>query len=99
MPTPGAAANFAVIQFSLEVGEGNRPSQRAHNWGTHVSVEDAFAQARSLAHGACERLRMERSGPAPTLLDTEWGYDLRLGALTVHRFWVHENIRTQRLLG
>lgn len=98
MAVPGETPNFSVIQFTLEVGEGNRPTQRARNWGHYVSVEDAFRHARSLAHGTCERLRLEQTGPAPTLLDTEWGYDLRLGALTVHRFWVHENFSTQRLL-
>ena len=98
MVLPGDTPNFSVIQFSLEMGEGNRPTQRARNWGHYTSVEDAFDHARELALGACDRLRLEQTGPAPTLLDTEWGYDLRLGALTVHRFWVHENFSSQRLL-
>ena len=98
MGTSGDAPKFAVIQFSLEVGQGNRPSQRAQNWGSFSAVEDAFQRARQLAQTTCARLRAQDQGAEPTLLDTEWGYDLRLGNLTVHRFWVHENLNSQRLL-
>jgi len=98
MATTGETPSFSVLQFSLEMDEGNRPTQRTRNWGRYVSVEEAFHHARSLAQGACTRLRSEQTDPEPTLVDTEWGYDLRLGALTVHRFWVHENFSSQRLL-
>ena len=32
------------------------------------------------------------------LVDTEWGYDLRRGWLTVTRFWVHDATADQPLL-
>lgn len=99
MPRPGdAPSTFTVIQFSLETGEDNQPKQRTKNWGSYLSVEEAFTNARCLAHGTRDRLSETRMVGSPAIVDTEWGYDLRLGPLTVHRFWVHENIRTQHSL-
>lgn len=89
---------FTVIQFSLETVEDGRPTQRSTNWGSYLSVEEAFANARCLANDTQARIRESGMFGSPTLVDTEWGYDLRLGPLTVHRFWVHENIKSQRLL-
>ncbi len=91
-------STYTVIQFSLETGKDNRPTQRSRNCGTYVSVEEAFHNARCLANDTWSRLRESRAVGAPTLIDTEWGYDLRLGPLTVHRFWVHEHQSGQRLL-
>ena len=96
--TGDAPSTFTVIQFSLETDADHRPTQRTKNWGSFVSVEEAFVNARCLAHDARDRLRSTGTVGSPAIVDTEWGYDLRLGPLTVHRFWVHENFRSQRLL-
>jgi hypothetical protein len=99
MPSPGdAPSTFTVIQFSLETGEDNRPTQKSRNCGSYVSVEEAFHNARCLANDTWHRLRESGAFGSPSIVDTEWGYDLRLGPLTVHRFWVHENLNSQRLL-
>lgn len=98
MPSPGdTPSSFTVIQFSLETGENNRPMQRSKKWGSYVSVEEAFDNARCLAHETRDRIRAAKTVGSPAIIDTEWGYDLRLGPLTVHRFWVHENFRAPRL--
>lgn len=91
-------SKFTVIQFSLETGEDNRPTQRSRNCGTFVSVEEAFVNARCLANDTWNKIRESGAFGSPAIVDTEWGYDLRLGPLTVHRFWVHESFSSQRLL-
>jgi hypothetical protein len=40
---------------------------------------------------------MRAASPTTRVTACEWGYDLRLGPLTVHRFWVHESFRAPRL--
>ena len=99
MASPGdTPSTFTVIQFSLETGADSRPTQRSKNWGSFVSVEEAFHNARCLANTTRRQLRDAGTFGSPSIVDTEWGYDLRLGPLTVHRFWVHENFSSQRLL-
>jgi hypothetical protein len=91
-------ARFSVIHFALET-KGATPTQRSANCGAFTSVVEAFENARSLADDHLARLQQQQPGGAEaSLLDTEWGYDLRLGPLTVHRFWVHEHFSTQRTL-
>ncbi|MBA4137205.1 MAG: hypothetical protein C0518_07805 [Opitutus sp.] len=98
MASSGDTPSFTVIQFSLETGADNRPTQRSTNCGSFVSVEEAFLSARCLANDKWNALKESGAFGSPTIIDTEWGYDLRLGPLTVHRFWVHENFSSQRLL-
>ena len=77
--------DFSVIQFAM--------------------VEEAFEVARKLADEEAERLEQIKSDSAGLgepklvqLIDTEWGYDLRIGWLIVTRFWVHDASATQPLL-
>jgi hypothetical protein len=90
-------APFSVIHFALETS-GASPTQRSAKCGAFDSVEDAFENARALAAEKVGLLRHSAAGEEASLLDTEWGYDIRLGPLTVHRFWVHEHFSTQRTL-
>lgn len=90
-------APFTVIHFALEM-KAEQPTQRSATCGTFGSVEAAFDNARHLATTTLGQLRQSHANDAPNFVDTEWGYDIRLGPLTVHRFWVHENHRTQRTL-
>jgi hypothetical protein len=99
------ARDFSVIQFSLTVGGDGRPLQQAVPCGSFASVEDAFGTARKLADEEAERLEAIKSEETETgekklveLIDTEWGYDLRIGWLIVTRFWVHDAGATQPLL-
>lgn len=89
---------FTVFQFSLDAGGAKRPTQRSRTCGSFSSIEEAFFQARMLAEEIFATLTPHETYGAPEMIDTEWGYDLRLGALTVHRFWVHESFSTQSLL-
>lgn len=99
MAQPGdTPSTFTVIQFSLEAEPGSTPKQRSTNRGSYRDVEAAFHSARCLANEAWSRIKEAGAFGSPTIVDTEWGYDLRLGPLTVHRFWVHENASSQRLL-
>jgi hypothetical protein len=70
--------------------------------GSHASVEEVFASARRLAGLELERLLALNSTEPEArpfeLLDTEWGYDVRRGWLTVTRFWVHDTAATQPLV-
>lgn len=91
-------STFTVIQFSLETGPDSTPTQRSTNRGSYRDVEAAFHNARCLANETWSRIKEAGAFGSPTIVDTEWGYDLRLGPLTVHRFWVHENATSQRLL-
>ncbi|MDP2137503.1 MAG: hypothetical protein Q8J74_06575 [Candidatus Didemnitutus sp.] len=99
MADPGdTPSTFTVFQFSLETGKKDRPTQRTTNLGSYCSVEAAFDDARCRANLASSQIKQSGAFGAPAIVDTEWGYDLRLGPLTVHRFWVHENLSNQRLL-
>lgn len=99
MANPGeTTSTFTVIQFSLESGENDHPVQRSRNRGSFTSVEEAFQSARCCADDTWRQIRDTGAFGTPAIVDTEWGYDLRLGPLTVHRFWVHEDIRSQRVL-
>lgn len=93
--------DFSLMQFSLGLGEDGRPLQHVAVCGSFASVEEAFASARDLALREFERLAAANP-PGPDgnpfeLLDTEWGYDLRRGWLTVTRFWVHDAAATEPL--
>jgi hypothetical protein len=90
MSGDGPAPAFTVFRFTLEHRPGLGPTQRTADCGRFESVEEAFGRAQALAGRAFRGLQGGGGGAAPTLVDTEWGYDLRLGPLTVDRFWVHE---------
>jgi len=96
--TGDAPSTFTVIQFSLETDADNTPRQRSTNCGSYRSVEEAFHNARCLANDTWSRIKAGGAFGSPAIVDTEWGYDLRLGPLTVHRFWVHETISNQHQL-
>lgn len=99
MAQPGdTPSTYTVIQFSLETGADAAPRQRTKTWGSYISVEEAFENARCLANDTSSRIRSAGAFGSPAIVDTEWGYDLRLGPLTVHRFWVHEKSARQRTL-
>lgn len=97
-PTGEKTPSFTVIQFSLETDADNTPRQKTTNCGSFRSVEEAFHSARCLANDTWSRIKSTGAFGSPTILDTEWGYDLRLGPLTVHRFWVHENATSAQTL-
>ena len=67
--------------------------------GVFDSVESAFMAARLHAMQMWRRLWDERNvsrvqKPVEIeLLDTEWGYDLRMDFKVVARFWVHDRTR------
>jgi hypothetical protein len=99
------ARDFTVIQFTLTVGGDGRPLQQAVPHGSFASVEEAFAVARKHAGEEAARLEAIRSDETGAgepklveLVDTEWGYDLRIGWLIVTRFWVHDAGAAQPLL-
>lgn len=78
------------MQFSLDTNAAGQLSQKSQLCGSFRSIEDAFDNARRLA--AEKWVNLPKGGSAGvSLVDTEWGYDLRRGHLTVHRFWVHDN--------
>jgi len=91
---PSESSTFAVLQFSLEIGEDGRPTQKTTSRGDYGSVEQAFSVARSLAE--LERGHLERTasmaGAVRTIemVDTEWGYDLKQDWLVTTRYWVHD---------
>ena len=100
---PAEVATFAVRPISLEMGADGHPTQKTTARGDHVSVEQAFSVARSLAE--LERGRRERSASmagvvrAIELADTAWGYDLRLDGLGATRFWRHDRAAASRVGG
>ena len=94
--------DFSLMQFSLDLGADGRPLQHVTVCGSFASVEEVFASARRLAAREVERLLGGSCAGAEAgqveLIDTEWGYDIRRGWLTVTRFWVHDAAATQSLL-
>lgn len=80
---------FLVMQFSLVTNAAGQPAQKSRLCGSYRSIEDAFESARQLAAEKWISLPVDDS-TTNSLVDTEWGYDLRRGNLTVHRFWVHD---------
>lgn len=100
-PKP-TARDFLVYQLSVGLGENGQPVQFAAPRGSFESVEQAFELARNLAVREADRLTEPAEGEAEArtieLVDTEWGYDLRRGWLTVTRFWVHDASADQPLL-
>jgi len=82
------------MQFSLGVGADGRPLQHVTSCGSFASVEDAFASAREFAEQETAHLRAVHAAAGEAkpveMVDTEWGYDIRRGWLTVTRFWVHD---------
>ncbi len=99
-PKP-AARDYLVFQLSLGLGKDDQPVQYAAPRGAFESIEPAFDLARELAVQEAERLAAPAEGEAEArpidLVDTEWGYDLRRGWLTVTRFWVHDASASQPL--
>ena len=99
-PKP-ASRDYLVFQLSLGLAEDGQPVQYAAPRGAFESVEPAFELARELAVQEAGRLAESAEGeaePRPVeLIDTEWGYDLRRGWLTVARFWVHDASASQPL--
>jgi|WetSurMetagenome_2_1015567.scaffolds.fasta_scaffold607548_1 hypothetical protein len=95
-PRNPAPCEFSLLQFSLETAPDGRRTQRVRNVGRFTSIEAAFVAARLHAWQAFRALTNQTEGEltAPharaELRDTEWGYDLRVDALTVTRFWVHD---------
>ncbi len=100
--TKPSARDFLVFQLSLGLGQDGQPVQYAAPRGAFASVEPAFELARELAVHEADRLSEPSEGEAEArpvdLIDTEWGYDLRRGWLTVSRFWVHDASADQPLL-
>lgn len=92
------SSNYTVLQFSLETGPDQQPTQRSTKWGSYRSVEAAFEDAKCRAHDLRDHLQSLPTTREPTVIDTEWGYDLRIGPLTVHRLWVHENVSHRQQL-
>jgi hypothetical protein len=86
--------DFSLMQFSLGLGPAGRPLQHVTVCGSFVSVEEVFASARRLAAREVERLLAGSFAGTEArqveVIDTEWGYDIRCGWLTVTRFWVHD---------
>ena len=99
-PKP-TARGYLVFELSLGLGENGQPVQYAAPRGAFDSVEPAFDLARELAVQEVGRLAAPADGEAGgrpvELVDTEWGYDLRRGWLTVSRFWVHDASADQPL--
>ncbi len=96
---PGESpSTFTVIHFSLEIGEDQRPVQRSATCGSFPEVAEALQRAREAALDVFNQLQSTDAFDAPSVVDTEWGYDVKLGPGTVHRFWVHENLSSPRLL-
>lgn len=99
MSNSGATSpQFTVFQFTLEALQAQPPTQRSRLCGSFSGIEEAFDSARQLATQTFSQLTPHAAFGSPALVDTEWGYDLRLGPLTVHRFWVHESPATQKIL-
>jgi hypothetical protein len=90
---------FSVLRFSLKTDDAGRPTQNVEDCGLFDSVENAFLAARQNALQVWRALWDERNATNPDstakieLLDTEWGYDLRVDCLVVTRFWVHDRTR------
>jgi hypothetical protein len=95
MNTPKPEAHdFSLMQFSLGLGADGRPLQHVTSCGSFASVEAAFATAREFAEQELAKVSSINSASAEKkpveMVDTEWGYDIRRGWLTVTRFWVHD---------
>lgn len=97
MSNSGATSpQFTVFQFTLEAEGVQPPTQRSRLCGSFSGVEEAFESARGLAVQTFSQLAPHHVFGSPDFVDTEWGYDLRLGPLTVHRFWVHESVASRK---
>lgn len=89
---------FSVLRFTLKSDAAGQPTQKVEDHGVFASVESAFMAARLQALQAWRALSdQRRATPGPPskieLVDTEWGYDLRVDFLVVMRFWVHDRTR------
>jgi hypothetical protein len=93
-----AVVEFSVLQFSIETTPDGRLTQRVSKVGRFRGIEAAFSAARrhawqawrALADGKVAGRDPVAPGMEPEMRDTEWGYDLRVDAKTVARFWVHD---------
>jgi len=86
-----------VLRFGLQRAADGTCTQNVQQCGVFSSVESAFSTARLEAlrewQEACNSGALD--SPATKIRkieikDTEWGYDLKQGHLTVARFWVHD---------
>ena len=89
---------FSVLRFDLKTDAAGLPTQDVKDCGMFASIESAFMAARLQALQAWRALSdQRRATPGPptkiSLIDTEWGYDLRVDFLVVARFWVHDRTR------
>jgi hypothetical protein len=93
-----APEEFSVLRFDLKTDAAGKPSQDVKDCGLFTSIESAFMAARLQALQSWRALSdQRRATPGPptkiSLIDTEWGYDLRVDFLVVARFWVHDRTR------
>lgn len=89
---------FSVLRFDLKTDAAGKHSQDVKDCGMFTSIESAFMAARLQALQSWRALSdQRRATPGPptkiSLIDTEWGYDLRVDFLVVARFWVHDRTR------
>ncbi len=86
---------FMVVQLSVGLGKDGQPVQYAAPRGAFEEAGPALELARELAIHEAARLTglsdEEAEGEPIEVVDTEWGYDLRRGWLTITRFWVHDS--------
>lgn len=87
-----------MLRFTLKADAAGQPTQKVDDHGVFVSVESAFMAARLQALQAWRAISdQRRAAPGPPskieLIDTEWGYDLRVDYLVVTRFWVRDRTR------
>jgi hypothetical protein len=93
-----SAEEFSVLRFTLKKDAAGQPTQQVEDHGIFASVESAFMAARLQALQAWRAISdQRRTTPGPPakieLIDTEWGYDLRVDYLVVTRFWIHDRTR------
>lgn len=93
-----APEEFSVLRFDLKTDAAGKLSQDVKDCGLFTSIEAAFMAARLQALQSWRALSdQRRATPGPptkiSLIDTEWGYDLRVDFLVVARFWVHDRTR------
>jgi hypothetical protein len=92
-PSHPTRADYSVLQFSLATGTDGNAMQKTKTCGAFESIEAAFASARLLAlqeASRLSRLATDLTRAKIEVRDTEWGYDVRNGSLTVTRLWVHD---------
>ena len=86
-----------MLRFGLQRAADGTCTQNVQQYGSFQSVESAFSTARLEAlrewQEACNSRAVDSLATQVCKIeikDTEWGYDLKQGHLTVARFWVHD---------